>query len=154
MIEASGAWWCVSGDLAENLLDIHVRPVRVEILTTGDGVERILAALSKYNPEPSGLREERLDREAEIEGRRYPVYVRSIRTELRVKDVPVVINGDYQMKVGEWEWGDALYFRPVLHNVAGVLMPVFPLEIYRTLGWMDRARLITDAASRPIRTVV
>jgi hypothetical protein len=151
-IEKSGAWWSLGGDAAENLMDVHVRPTEIEILTDKEGVEKIFEALSEYKPTPIAPMERKLDREAEPDDKKYPVFVRSMMTELTVKGARVTVNGEYQMKVGDWEWGDSLIFDPVFVNVAGVQIPVMSLrlrtEIYLMLGWGDRAQLISEATQR------
>ena len=151
-LKKSGAWWALSGDLSENMLGVYVRPRGVEILTDTAGVERISSALSNYKPSPVEVRETRLEREAELDLKKYPVFVRSRCTEFSLNGAKVAIHGDYQMKVGEWEWGDALFFDPDFVNIAGLRIPVVPTslksELYITLGWNDRARLISEAFTR------
>jgi hypothetical protein len=151
-VQKSGAWWSLSGDVSENMLDVHVRPTEIEIVTDAGGLEKIFTALSGYNPTPIAAKEWKLERLAEPDGNQYPVFARSNCTELTVKGAKVTVHGDYQMKVGEWEWGDAFYFDPVLINVAGVDIPVMPLrlrtEIYLMLGWVDRAKEISEAYAR------
>jgi len=154
-IQATGAWWALGGDLSENMLDVHLRPTEVEVLTNGEGLEKIVNALSEYNPPPAKSREWKLDREAEpglSANDRYPVFVRSTNTQFISKGVKVVIHGDYQMKVGEWEWGDPLFFEPVFMNVASMQVPLTPLrvssEIYLGLGWEDRATKVAEAFKR------
>jgi hypothetical protein len=152
LIQASGAWWSLGGDLSENLLEVHVRPTEIVILTNADGMPRLLSALSRYSPPPARTLEERLDREAEVDGTNYPIYVRSMYSDLEIGGVSVRIHGEYQMKVGEWEWGDSLYFTPSFVNLAGVQIPLMPLriksEMYLMLGWSDRAALVSEAYSR------
>ncbi len=154
-VEASGAWWSLGGDLSENILDVHVRPTEIEILTDGAGLGKIMKALSDYNPPPAESREWKLDREAEpglSPGDKYPVFVRSTSTQFVSKGAKIIIHGDYQMKVGEWDWGDSLFFEPVFMNVAHVQVPLMPLrlrtEIYLILGWVDRAKKIGEAVKR------
>jgi hypothetical protein len=151
-IQATGAWWAISGDIGENLLDVHVRPTEVEILTNEEGLPKIIEALSYAKPTPTEQVETKLDREAEIEGKNYPVFVRSKSTRFELKNAKVVVYAEFQMKVGEWEWGDSLFFEPVMVNLAGKQLPVTPLriktELYLILGWGDRAELISEATSR------
>jgi hypothetical protein len=148
----SGVWWALGGDAGENLLDVHVRAGGLEILTHQLSVKRVAGAVAGYNPTPVAVRERELDRQATPDDKSYPVYVRSTCTEFTVAGVSVAIHGDYQMKVGDWEWGDPFIFEPVLVNVAGVQIPVMPLrlksEIYMMLGWLDRVELISDATAR------
>jgi len=151
-IQASGAWWSLTGDLSENMLDVHVRPAEIEILTDGVGFGKIASALSSYKLTPVAVTERKLDREAEPDANKYPIYERSTCTEFTLRGVKVTIQGDYQLKVGEWEWGDAFLFEPVFINLAGVQIPLMPLrlrtEIYLMLGWGDRAKLLTEAYNR------
>lgn len=148
----SGAWWSLGGDISENMLEVHVRPALIQVLTNAEGVEKITGALSEFNPTPVQSREWKLEREAEPDGNKYPVFVKSRYSEFTSNGVKVMILGDYQIKVGEWEWGDALYFDPVYVNLAGIQIPVMPLrlktELYLTLGWDDRAKMISDAYLR------
>ena len=148
-IQASGPWWSLGGDISEIMMGVHIRPTEIEILTDGAGMEKILGALSGYSPTPVKVREARLEREAELDLMTYPVLERSNYTEFTLRGTKVSIKGDCQMKVGEWEWGDALIFEPDLVNVSGVYVPVMPLglksELYIMLGWLDRARMISDA---------
>ena len=61
-------------------------------------------------------------------------------------------HSEYQIKVGEWEWGDPLEFEPVETNLAGVMIPLMPVriasEMYLMLGWMDKANMISTAVHR------
>jgi hypothetical protein len=154
-IQASGAWWSLGGDLSENLLDVHVRPTEVEILTVGKDLAKIMEALSEYNLSPAESTEWKLDREAEpglAPNDKYPVFVRSTNTQFTTKGAKVTIHADYQTKVGEWEWGDSLFFDPVFVNIVYVQVPVMPLrlrsEIYLSLGWEDRANKVAEAFER------
>jgi hypothetical protein len=151
-IKKSGAWWALGGDLSENMMGVFVRPKGVEILTDAVGVEKISGALSSYKLSPIEVRETRLERDADLDLKKYPVLVRSRCTEFTLNGANIAIHGDYQMKVGEWEWGDALFFDPDSINIAGLRVPVMPTslktELYITLGWNDRARLISEAFTR------
>ena len=81
-----------------------------------------------------------------------PGVPRSTNTQFTSKGVKVVIHSDCQMKVGEWEWGDPLFFEPVFMNVASIQVPLTPLrlrsEIYLGLGWEDRATKVAEAFKR------
>jgi hypothetical protein len=151
-LQKSGAWWSLGGDAAENLLDVHVRPTEIVIFTDKEGLPKIFDSVSEYGPSPIALVERKLDREAEPDDKKYPVFVRSTVTEFMARGAKVVVHGEYQMKVGEWEWGDSFFFDPVFVNIAGVPMPLMPLrlntEIYLMLGWGDRAQLISEATQR------
>ena len=148
----SGAWWALGGDLAESLMGVQVRPTQIEILTDGVGLAKISGALSSYGATTVLVTERKLDREAEPDLTKYPVLERSSLSEFTYMGVRVRIHGDYQLKVGEWEWGDPLFFETESVNVLGLDVPLFPLslksEIYITLGWLDRATLISEAFRR------
>ena len=150
-IGRSGAWWAFGGELSEKLGGVAIIPREIEILTDMDGVEKIRESLAEYGPAPIAVAENRLDRDAEIDSKTYPVYVKSHRTSVTVKGVKVVVHGAYQIKVGEWDWGDSLEFKPSIVNMVGTEIPVMPIrlssEIYLTLGWLDRAQMIADAIS-------
>jgi hypothetical protein len=145
----SGAWWSVGGDLSETIMGVHVRPKDIEIMTDGAGLDKVVGALSDYHLTPIGVTERKLDREAELDLKTYPVYERFTGAEFTHGGAKVTIQGDYQLKVGEWEWGDAYFFKPETINVALVRIPVMPLalrtEVQNTLGWLDRAHLIAEA---------
>ena len=87
-----------------------------------------------------------------VEGKEFPVYVKSLFAHFMLGAVEVNAHSDYRIKVGEWEWGDRLEFEPVEMNLAGGLIPIMPVriasEIYLTLGWTDRANRISDAVRR------
>jgi len=129
-----------------------VRPKEVEAVTEGAGLQETLGRLSEYRPTEPAPTERRLERDAEIGGKSLPVLSKSVSAGLTVEGVPVLIHGDYRLKVGEWELGDAVVFDPIVMNVAGVPLPVMPLriasEIYLTLGWVDRVEKISDAVAR------
>lgn len=63
--------------------------------------------------------------------------------------VRVKVHGDLQFKVGSWDWGDKLEFTPDYVYVTGKKTAVVPLpfkyELYRSLGWADRAEKIRRA---------
>lgn len=151
-IQGSGAWWAIAGDLSENVMGVHVEPSEIEILTDAAGLEKIFKALSSYNPSQIAAHERKLDREADLDLQKYPVFERSNLTELTVRGVKVMVKGDCQLKVADWEWGDPFYFDADFINIAGVNVPLMPLsirsEIYITLGWLDRARLISEAYTK------
>ncbi|MDA4123733.1 MAG: hypothetical protein OK456_11190 [Thaumarchaeota archaeon] len=144
----SGAWWSVCGDLSETIMGVHVRPSGIEIMTDGAGLSKVLDALSGYKATPIAV-ERRLNREAEVDLNKYPVFERFTGAEFTWNGAQVTIQGDYQLKVGDWEWGDPYFFKPEIINISTVRMPVMPLglrtEIYITFGWLDRADLIAQA---------
>jgi len=96
--------------------------------------------------------EKKLAREADVEAKMLPVYVKSYYAELTVDGAKVEIYGDEQLKVWEWDWGDPLDYVPEMMNVLGTRVPVVPLrlksELDLGLGWFDRVELISDAVMR------
>lgn len=148
-IQKTGAWWAIGGDLSEMMGGVGIQATHVEILTSKEGVQKISEALAEYGPTPITTVETKLDRDAEIEGKKYPVRVRSQRMDLKVHGAEVQVHGDYQMKVGEWEWGDPLEFKAPIVNIVGTRVPVMPIrlssELYLTLGWSDRVDKISQA---------
>ena len=153
-IKESGAWWALTGDLSDSMRGVHLHATEVEILTDEAGLEKISNALSSYNPSPTQVKERRLERDAELGlgFDKYPILEKSTSTEFTWKGVKVIVKGNCQMKVGDWEWGDPLIFEPDAVNLRGVFIPLMPLglksEFYITLGWLDKARLVSDAVSR------
>ncbi len=108
---------------------VSIEATHVEILTNKDGVQKISGALAEYDPTPITTIETKLDRDAEIEGKKYPVRVRSQRMDLTVHGAEVQVHGEYQMKVGEWEWGDPLEFKAPIVNIVGIRVPVLPIRL-------------------------
>jgi hypothetical protein len=151
-LNGSGAWWSVAGDLSETLAGVTVDPKEIEILTNKDGIGKIHECLSEYGPPPITPIESTLAREADVQGKNYPVFVRSLSFALNIQGAPVVFHGDYQMKVGDWEWGDTIEFEPSQIFIVNTPVPVMPArlrsEIYISLGWLDRAKMIGDAIAR------
>ena len=121
-------------------------------MTDLDGLKDAVGRLSEYSPPEPKLTERTLSREAEIQNEKLPIRTRSHLTSFMIDNVPFQINGDFQYKVGAWEWGDTLLFVPQSVNVAGAVLPVMPLrlasELYLTLGWLDRVEMISDAVAR------
>jgi hypothetical protein len=150
-IKKSGVWWAFGGDLSEKLGGVAVIPKEIEILTNMEGVGKIFEGLAEYDPAPIAVVEKQLHRQADIDEKKYPVFVKSHRTSLNVKGVEVIVHGDYQIRVGEWDWGDSLQFKSSIVNMVGTEIPVMPIrlssEIYLTLGWLDRAQMIATAIS-------
>lgn len=147
------AKWAVGGDAGEVMMGVNIQKAdHVEIITTKDGCHEICTILSQYVTTPPAQAEKKLPREADVEGKILPVYVRSEYAELTVDGARVEVYGNEQIRVGEWEWGDPLDFEPEAIYVVGVRVPVVPLrlksELALGLGWLDRVQLITDAVIR------
>jgi hypothetical protein len=144
--------WALGGDAGEVMLGVNVHPDLLEIVTTKDGTEEICRILADCVTSAPAEVEKKLGREADIEAKMLPVYVRSHYAELSVDGVKVEVYGDEQYKVWEWEWGDPLDYNAEVMNVLGTRIPVVPLrlksELDLGLGWLDRVELISDAVMR------
>jgi hypothetical protein len=151
-LEGSGVRWSVIGDTAEIIHGVFVNPKTLDILIDSEGVEEFSARMAEYNPRPFELLERKLERPASVEGKEFPVFVRSLQTSFNTEGVEVHVHANHQTKVGDWDWGDQLELDSVEVNLAGVEVPVMPVriasEIYLMLGWVDRANKITDAVHR------
>ena len=146
------AKWALGGDAGEVVQGVNLRPDRLEIVTTSEGTDRICARLAEFVAAAPAPAEKRLARDAEVDGRTYPVRLRSRYAELWVDEVRVEVYGDAQIRVGEWEWGDPLDYEPRLVNLMGTRVPAMPLRLKSDLdlglGWLDRVQLISDAMMR------
>jgi hypothetical protein len=144
--------WSVNGDLGEALRAVNVEPDCIELLTSKEGAERILKAVQDLEPTQISLQTRQLARNAVVEEKEYPVYVRSHYFEFNVNGVKVKVQGDLQYRVNDWDWGDTLEFTPEHVNVVGCKIAVVPLqvkhEMYTRLGWMDRAEKIEQVTEK------
>ncbi len=138
--------WAVGGELAEALRAVQVRPECVEILTNKKGVVDIFLAVKDCNPTGIYFQTQRLNRNAQIDGKEYPAYIRSHYFEFKLAEVNVKVYGDLQFKVSDGEWSAKLEFTPEHIYLAGVKTAIVPMqvkyEIYQGLGWTDRAQKI------------
>ena len=143
------AMWAFGGDIGEQLLGVNVNSDHLEILTTTSGCEEICEELSECVTLKPATAEKKLDREADVEGTMLPVHIKSHYAELTVDGVKIEVYGDKQIKVGEWEWGDPIFFNADYTYVSGGKLPLVPLslnsELDIGLGWMDRVSKISDA---------
>lgn len=134
---------------------VNVKPDRVTIVTTAEGCDEICDLLAQFQTRPPETREAALQRRADINGKFYPVQIRSRFGELKVHGMKVEVLGDVQIKVGDWDWGDPIDFEPNYLNVVGHRMPTVPLqlktELYLGLGWLDRIELMTVSLTRARR---
>jgi hypothetical protein len=141
--------WAIGGDAGELILGVNVKADYLEVLTTKQGCDQICDELEEYVKVTPSVVEKKLAREADIDGKMLPVYVKSYYAELSVDGVKVEIYGDEQIKVGDWEWGDPLYFKADYSYISGGVLPLVPLslksELDLGLGWLDRVSLISDA---------
>jgi hypothetical protein len=146
------AKWGVGGDAGEIMKGVNVQTEIIEILTTKEGAEEICKAMSQYLTLAPSPAEQKLGRDADVDGKMMPVFIKSNYAELTVDAVKVKVYGDEQIKVGEWEWGDPLDFQPDYVYVVGTKVPLVPLrlksELDLGLGWLDRVELISDAVMR------
>jgi hypothetical protein len=143
------AKWAIGGDAGEIIKGVNVKTDYLEILTTKEGCDEISAKLSEYLSLEPAVREKKLSKEADVDAKMYPVYVKSHYAELTINKVKVEIYGDEQIKVGEWDWGDPLDFEPDYSYIVGEKVPIVPLrlksELDLGLGWLDRLGLISTA---------
>ena len=149
-LRGSGVNWSIGGDLGEALRGVKVDADSIELVTDEDGAKKIFEAVSNdYNPTEIKYFMQRLPRDATINEKEYPVYIRSHYFEFQVNAVRVRVHGDLQYKVGEWDVGDILEFDPEQVYIVGEEMSVIPLllkyEIARALGWKDRQEKILEA---------
>jgi hypothetical protein len=148
----SGIFWAVGGDLGEAFRAVEVTPKDVEIITDKEGAEAMHSLFSEFKPTELKLVERRESRDAKVEGKELPLHSQGYFFEFMIGEVPVRVHGDLKFKVGEWEWGDALEFEPEIINLVGTRIPVVPIvirrDLYKSLGWYDRMRLIAEALSR------
>ncbi len=146
------AKWAVGGEAGEIMKGVNVQADTIEIVTTKAGAEEICAKMAEFQTLAPAVAEEKLERAADVDGKMLPVYVKSRYAELAVNGVKVKVYGDEQIKVGEWEWGDALDFETDFVYVVGTKVPLVPLrlksELDLGLGWLDRVELISDAVMR------
>ena len=143
------AKWAIGGDAGEIIKGVNVRTDYLEILTTKEGCNEICERLKMYQTLEPATVEKKLGKEADVDGKMYPVYIKSHYAELTINKVRVEIYGDEQIKVGEWEWGDPLDFEPDYSYIVGKKIPIVPLrlksELDIGLGWLDRVELISLA---------
>lgn len=141
--------WAIGGDIGEQMMGVNVNSDHLEILTTKEGCDQMCEDLASYVKIKPADTEKKLDRDADIDGKMLPIYVKSRYAELSVDGIRVEIYGDEQIKVGEWEWGDPLFFNADYTYVSGGKIPLVPLalksELALGLGWLDRVSLISDA---------
>ena len=146
------AKWGFDGDAGEIIKGVNVHTDHLEIITTKAGTEEVCKLLAEYVTTPAGEMEKRLARDADVDAKMLPVYIKSFYAELTVDKVRVEVYGDLQYKVAEWEWGDPIDFIAEYVNVVGTNVPTVPLrlksELDLGLGWLDRVELISDAVIR------
>ncbi len=138
--------WAVSGELGEALKTVQVTPDCLEIVTTKRGAAQIFLLVQDCNPTGVYFQIHKLPRSALINGKEYPVYVRSYYFDFTINGVKAKVYGDLQYRISNWDWGDKLTFVPDHVHVAGEKTAVVPLQIkyniYQQLGWVDRAEKV------------
>jgi hypothetical protein len=141
-----GIEWTLSGDFGEALKTVQVTPDCFEIVTSRRGAAQIFLAVQDCNPTGVYFQTHKLSRNALLDGKEYPVSVRSYYFEFTINGVKVKVYGDMQLRVGVREWGGKFDFTPEHVYVMGEKTAVVPLsvryEIYQQLGWTDRAEKI------------
>jgi hypothetical protein len=144
--------WSVAGDLGETLRTVHVDPDCVEIVTSKSDAEKIFEAVQGYSPEEFKLVTETLTRKAIIGEKDYPISIRSYFFRFKIGLVQFKVYGDLQYRIADWDWGDKIEFTPDYIYVVGQKISVIPLQIkydlYRGLGWTDRAEKIASVLYR------
>ena len=144
--------WAVGGDMGEILKTVQVQPDCIEILTDCKGANDIFFAFKDLVPKDVLFQTQRVDRNAVIEGKEYPVYTRSYYFEFTANGAKVKVFGDLQYRIGDWEWGHKLEFVPDHVSIVGAKTAIVPLqikqEIYQGLGWTNRAEKIEKVLKR------
>ena len=146
--------WIVNGDLAEALRTVKVEPNCIEIVCTKQDSEQIFQEVQDLNPTPINLQTRQLSRNAVINCKEYPVYVRSYYFDFNLGAVTVKVQGDLQFRVADWDWGDTFLFAPEYVYVVGKKIALTPLlvkaELYKYLGWNDRFEKVKQVIQRPL----
>ncbi len=138
--------------MGEILKTVQVQPDCIEILTDSKGATDIFLAFKDLVPKEVLFQTQRVDRNAVIEGKEYPVYTRSYYFEFSTNGAKVKVFGDLQYRIGDWEWGHNLEFTPDYVSVVGAKTAIVPLQIkqqiYQGFGWTDRAEKIGKVLRR------
>lgn len=149
--------WAVSGNLGETLRTVHIDPDCIEIVTSKEGAKEIFQSVHEYNPQKPKRLTETLSRPAAIGDKEYRIRIRSHFFEFNIDSVKVKVYGDLQFQIADWEWGDKIEFEPDWIFVVGQKMPVMPLQLkydlYRGLGWIDRAEKVMKVLKRKRRII-
>lgn len=144
--------WAVGGELGEALRTVPVKPDCIEIVTSKRGAAQIFLAVKEYAPRGVYFQIQKLNRNAVIDEKEYPVYVRSYYFEFTLGTIKVKVHGDLQFRIKDWEWSEKLSFNPEYMYVVGTKTAIVPLHIkydlYHQLGWTDRIEKIMQAAAK------
>jgi hypothetical protein len=144
--------WVVNGELAECLKIVKVEPDCIEIISSLEDTQKIYHAVQDFAPGQITFQTTKLSRNALVNGKEFPVYIRCYYFDFNVNNVKVKVEGNLQFKVGEWAWGDVLDFTPDYVHVVGKKIAVTPLsiasELYCSLGWIDRVEKISKVTQK------
>jgi hypothetical protein len=144
--------WTIGGELGEALRMVDVKSDCIEILTSKKGVTQIFLAFKGRSTKGVYFQIQRVGRNATVNQKNYPVYLRSFYFEFTLNDVKVKVYGDLQFRINNENWGDKLEFTPEHIYLVGMKTAVVPLqvkyELYQKLGWKDRAEMIQRVLSR------
>jgi len=144
--------WILNGDLAERLKIVKVEPDCIGIISSSEDTKKIFEAVKEFSPNPIIFQTTKLPRDAIVNEKELPVYVRSFYFDFNINGVKVKIDGNLQFKVNEWDWGDVLEFTPEYVYVIGKKIAVTPLsvasQLYRSLGWNDRVEKIREVTEK------
>ncbi len=144
--------WAVGGDLGEALKTVQAQPDCLEIVTDRNGAAQIFLAFKGVVRKGVYFQTQRLNRNAMLGGKEYPVYARSYYFDFTICGVKVKVHGNLQYRVSDWEWGDKLEFTPEYVSVTGTRTAIVPLQvkydIYQGLGWTDRAEKVSQILNR------
>ncbi len=147
-----GLEWTISGDLGEALKTVQIEPDCVEIVTNRKGAAEIFLSVQDCNPTGVFFQTQQLTRNALVDGKEYPAFVRSYYFEFTLNGIRAKVYGDLQFKISNWSWGDKFEFTPEVVYVAGVKTNVVPLSIkndlYQSLGWSDRAEKVQKVLTK------
>ena len=151
-LDGKGIKWIVNGDLGECLRAVDVHPDCIEILISKEDTAKFFQEVQEFKPQPINLKMETLSRKAILDGKEFPVYIRSLYFEFNLNGVKVKVHGNFQFKVGNWEWGEIFDFKPEIVNIVGKEIVVTPLpiryELYQCLGWNDRKEKVKQVLKR------
>jgi hypothetical protein len=146
--------WALWGDLGEALKSIPVRPDCIEIVTSRKGAAEIFLIMKNYAPRGIYFQTQILQRNAIVDGRELPVYLRSHYFEFNFEGVKVKVHGEPQLRIGDFPWENRLEFTPEYTYVIGFKTAIVPLavkhEFYQRLGWTDRAERIGEVLLKRI----
>jgi hypothetical protein len=144
--------WIVDGDLSECMKVVQIEPNFIEIVTSKNDATQFFQAVQEFNPSPIFPQTLQLERNAIVDGKEYPVYIRSFGFNFILNNILVKVHGDLQFKVADWDWGEIYDFEPEYVNIVGKRIAVTPLEVklqlYESLGWTERSEKIKQTLQK------